>query len=104
VSNKYQYALHGDVRLSEKVLRVFASNDENAQGVFKLKTEERIEKIANTPEKCFINNEDVKTAVIPEVLDKGYYIEIAQKRLNDFLGIPNKRKSKKKAKEDTKIK
>ena len=48
------YALYGEERLPEKVLRVFASNDEDAKGVFKVKTEERIEKIGNTPPRCFI--------------------------------------------------
>jgi hypothetical protein len=108
VSSKYMYALHGDVRLSEKVLRVFASTDPDAKGVFKLKLktnkegieQEVPEKISNTPERCFINNDDVKTASVPDFLDKSYYIEIAQKRLNDFLGIPNKRKSKKKKKDE----
>lgn len=95
VSNKYMYALYGDEKLPEKVLRVFASTDENAKGVFKVKSEDRIEKIANTPEKCFIDNDDVKNKTIPPYLDKNYYVEVATKRLNDFLGIPNKKKKEK---------
>jgi hypothetical protein len=92
VSSKYKYALYGEKRLPEKVLRVFASNKEDAKGVFKVKTEERIEKIANTPDKCFIDNDDVKEKMVPEELDRNYYIEVAQKRLNGFLGIKNVRK------------
>ena len=43
------------------------------------------EKIANTPEKCFIYNDDVTSTKIPEYLDKNYYVEMAENRLNDFL-------------------
>lgn len=103
ITSKYKYALHGDVKVVEKVLRVFASNDENAQGVFKLKLKmkdgveiEVAEKIANTPDRCFINNENIKGITVPDELDKNYYIEVAQKRLNDFLGISNKKPKKKK--------
>lgn len=95
VSNKYMYALYGEERLPEKVLRVFASNDEDAKGVFKVKTEERIEKIGNTPPRRFINNDNVIDLKVPAYLDKEYYIEIAKKRINDYLGISNRKKTKK---------
>ncbi|MFS1518610.1 hypothetical protein V1503_19415 [Bacillus sp. SCS-151] len=102
VSNKYLYAQHGDIRLSEKVLRVFASNDDNALGVYKVKwklkdgiEQEVAEKIGNTPERCFIDNDDVKEKKVPEYLDNEYYIEMAKKRINDFLGISNKKKKSK---------
>lgn len=95
VSSKYKYAIYGEERVPEKVLRVFASMDENAKGVFKVKTEERIEKIANTPEKCFINNDTILGVAVPEHLDKQYYIDVARKRLNDFLGISNRKRCSK---------
>lgn len=101
VSRLYKHALYGEEKLSDRVLRVFASIDENAPGVFKVKRKMKdgieqdvAEKIANTPPKCFINNEDVKEELVPDYLDKNYYIEVAQKRLNDFLGISNKKKKK----------
>lgn len=103
VTSKYKYALHGEEKLSEKVLRVFATTDENAPGVFKLKSKMKdgvlqdvAEKIANTPLQCFIDNDDVKDKKVPDHLDKNYYIEVAQERLNAFLGIPKKRKKKEK--------
>jgi hypothetical protein len=107
VSRLYKHALHGDKKLPEKVLRVFASNEEDAQGVFKVKwkmkdgiEQDVAEKIGNTPEKCFIDNDNVKDKPVPDHLDKEYYVEVARKRLNDFLGIPNKKKKavKKKSK------
>jgi hypothetical protein len=107
VSRLYLHALHGEEMLPERVLRVFADKREDAKGVFKLKRktnkegieQEVAEKIGNTPDRCFIDNDEVKDKLIPEYLDKQYYIDLAQERLNAFLGIPKKRKSTKKKKE-----
>jgi DNA polymerase elongation subunit (family B) len=104
VSSLFLYGLHGEHRLNDRVLRVFADKREEAQGVFKVKrktnkegiTQDVPEKIAGTPEKCFINNDDIKDLTIPDYLDKEYYIELAQSRLNDILGISNKKKKPKK--------
>jgi hypothetical protein len=100
VSTLYKYAILGDKKLPEKVLRVFASKDEKAPGVFKVKSKDRVEKIANTPERCFIWNENVNSTEVPEYLDRQYYIDIATKRLSDFLN--SKSKSSAKAKSDIK--
>ncbi|MBD1379087.1 hypothetical protein IC621_02485 [Bacillus sp. IB182487] len=103
VSSKYLYGLHGEERLYEKVLRVFADNRENAKGVFKVKLkmkdgleQEVPEKIGNTPDKCFIDNDDIKGVKVPTYLDKNYYVELAKERLNNILGIPNRKKKKSK--------
>lgn len=85
VSSKYMYAMHGDKLLSERVLRVFASRSKRDQGVYKQKTLDRIEKIANTPERCFIENGNVNNLPLPPKLDINWYIEVAKKRLGDFL-------------------
>jgi hypothetical protein len=88
ISSLYKYALYGESRVNEKVLRVFASKDESAYGVFKVKEKCGIdvpEKIGNTPEKCYIYNDSVINVKVPNYLDKQYYIDIAKKRLNDFL-------------------
>jgi DNA polymerase elongation subunit (family B) len=85
VSRKYMYAMHGNKILSERVLRVFASRSRHDAGVFKQKTLERIEKIANTPERCFIENGNVNNLPLPAKLDISWYIDVAKKRLNDFL-------------------
>lgn len=87
VSKLYSYALHGEVKLPEKVLRVFASTDDDAKGVYKVKGENKIEKLASTPEKCFIYNDNVIGVKIPIHLDKQYYIDGANKRLSDFIDI-----------------
>lgn len=88
VSSKYLCAYHGNEKLDEKVLRVFASKNNNDPGAFKVKSEGATkEKIANTPINCFINNADIKGKRIPRRLDKNWYIEVAQKRINDFIGV-----------------
>ena len=94
VSNKYKYALYGNEKIKEKVLRVFASKDENACGVYKVKTEDRIEKIANTPEKCFIYNDNVNGVKVHDCLDKQYYIDLANKRLKEFIECKPTKQSK----------
>lgn len=96
VSSKYEGAFHGKMRLNERVLRVFASRSSADEGVFKLKLDPkkktgdiaspfRIEKIAGTPERCFIINEQVVGLSTPRKLDKSWYVETAVKRLGDFL-------------------
>lgn len=92
ISNKYLYGLHGDKKLNEKVLRVFASRRRSDPGVYKVKDENgkyRIEKIANTPERCFIENGDISNMEIPRKLDRRWYIETAWKRIKEFLGETN---------------
>jgi DNA polymerase elongation subunit (family B) len=102
VSSKYLFGIHGEERLSDRVLRTFADNREGAKGVFKMKLklnkegimQEVAEKIGGTPEKCFINNEDIKGLLIPEYLDKEWYIKEAYTRLKGFT-TPKKTKKKK---------
>lgn len=117
VSNLYKSAFYGTVKqisegtskytvvddgtiLPEKVLRVFASNNINAKGVFKIKSERKVEKIANTPDKCFIYNDEVRGVKCPEELDKQYYITLAKEGLEDFLGTNVKTKEVKKSNEE----
>lgn len=97
VSSLYQYALLGETKIKEKVLRVFASNKDDAPQLFKVKTEDRVEKIANTPDKCFIMNDDIEGVGIPDELDLNYYIELANIRLNDFFTGDRKTNTKPKS-------
>lgn len=87
VSGKYKYALHGDKILKEKILRVFASRSRSNNGVFKVHEKKTSkDKIANTPEKCFIENGNINNKKVPRKLDKQWYIDLANKRVNDFIG------------------
>ena len=47
---------------------------------------ETIAKFGNTPDHCFINNEDVNGKRIPRKLDKQWYIDLANKRLKQIYG------------------
>lgn len=85
LSKKYKYAYHNGERLKEKVFRVFASKDIRDSYIGKQKEiGATIEKFANTPANCFIDNGDVNGKEIPYKLDKSWYLELAKKRIADF--------------------
>lgn len=85
VSSKYDYAIHGYERLTDKTLRVFASLDFLDRGIFKVKNG-KPEKFADTPMNCFIMNEDVNGLTAPPKLDKQYYVDLSKRRVKQFLG------------------
>ncbi|RDY26244.1 hypothetical protein CHL78_014190 [Romboutsia weinsteinii] len=98
ISGKYKYGLHGDKKLSERVIRVFASRSKLDMGVYKVKASNaeigkkpellnRVEKIGNTSKRCFIENGDINNVNTPLKLDRKYYIEVANKRIRDFIGL-----------------
>lgn len=85
VQGNYKFAWHNEKVLEDKTFRVFASTEWYDTYIGKCKGEGMtIEKFANTPEHCFINNEEIKTSTIPKKLDKQYYIDLTLKRLADF--------------------
>lgn len=108
LSNKYDYAMHGNKRLNEKYFRVFASKAFELGGIFKVKDKKikikydssihgdfsdykklvekvnKPEKFANTPENCFIFNADVNNEKVTSRLDKQWYIDLAKTRLEQF--------------------
>ena len=87
VSSKYICGWHNGRKLQDKTFRVFASKDEDDTFIGKVKLKngvEAIEKFGNTPEHCFLWNDEVNLADIPENLDRQYYIDIAVKRLQSF--------------------
>ena len=88
VSDKYAYAVHNDRRLMEKTFRVFASLREEDGIIGKCKGEGKtVEKFANTPEKCFIENGNVKDMPCPPYLDKKYYVDMTITRLKEKFGV-----------------
>lgn len=91
---KYREAYHmvdGKREKVQKVNRVYATKDERYGTLFKVKAEDdAIAKIEILPEHCIIDNDNKLT--IADV-DKTFYIKMAKKRINDFLGIkPEKKK------------
>ena len=97
----------GEVEV-QNVNRVFASINKDAGTLYKVKLpkapgeKERRDKIADLPDHCFIaNRAGYKMAMV----DKQFYIDLAQKRINDYLGVkPEKPKKERKAKMATKTK
>lgn len=85
ISNKYTHILYGDKPIKEKCIRIFASTDETDAGVKKVHaTTKKAAKIQNSPEHCFIWNDDVNGVQCPAKLDKRWYVNLAHKRLKDF--------------------
>lgn len=92
LSSKYKYAYHNGKKLNEKVFRVFASKDPRDSYIGKQKMEGMtIEKFANTPDMCFIDNGEVNGKSVPPQLYKQWYIDLAIKRVADY-GLDAKEK------------
>lgn len=96
---KYREAYHivdGEKQPVQKVNRVYASKDARYGKLYKVKDEDNSEaKIESLPEHCIIDNDN---HLMIEDVDKTFYIDMAQKRVNDFLGIkPEKKTRRKKA-------
>ena len=94
---KYKEAYHmvdGEKQSVQKVNRVYATTDERYGKLFKVKAEDdATAKIEMLPEHCIIDNDNQLTI---EDVDKTFYIEMAKKRINDFLGIKPEKKERKK--------
>ena len=90
---KYREAYHlvdGEKVPVQKVNRVYATKDERYGKLFKVKAEnDSTAKIEMLPEHCIIDNDNHLTI---DDVDKTFYIEMAKKRINDFLGIEPKNK------------
>lgn len=85
VSSKYMYGMYGNKILTDKCFRVFASRDPNDPGIFKRKNKTKNpEKFANTPDRCFIVNEDINDKTVDRRLDKSWYINLTNERLKQF--------------------
>lgn len=92
---KYREAYHlvdGEKVPVQKVNRVYATKDERYGKLFKVKAEnDSTAKIEMLPEHCIIDNDNHLTI---DDVDKTFYIEMAKKRINDFLGIKPEKKTK----------
>ena len=95
--SKYREAYHmvdGVKEPVQKVNRVYATRDEKYGKLYKVKAEnDSTAKIEMLPEHCIIDNDNKLTI---ESVDKSWYIELAKKRINDFLGIKEIKNKKEK--------
>lgn len=96
---KYREAYHvvdGVNEPVQKVNRVYATADERYGKIYKVKAEDdSTAKIEMLPEHCIIDNDNQLS--ITDV-DKTFYIEMAKKRVNDFMGIKPEKKTRRKTK------
>jgi hypothetical protein len=74
--------------LTNKVYRVFATIGDGGTLYKQHKEKEigSIDKTAGTPENCVIVNEDITEMETPCWLDRQWYLDLAEKRIKDFLG------------------
>jgi hypothetical protein len=97
--SKYREAYHlvdGKKESVQKVNRVYATTDKRYGKLFKIKAEnDSTAKIEMLPEHCIIDNDNKLTI---ESVDKSWYIDLAKKRINDFLGIKEIKNKKEKIK------
>lgn len=85
ISSKYKHILHGDKIIGEKCIRIFASLDPDDEGVKKVSVRTgKPEKISNSPEHCFLWNDNINDVTCPGKLDRQWYVDMAKKRLMDF--------------------
>jgi len=94
ITKKMMWDEGSGFQLQDKTFRVFASNREEDGGLFKKKSNKNPEKFANTSEKVFIDNGNVVGKTTPEYLDRQWYIDLANDRIRQFLGIKKERKTK----------
>lgn len=89
------YMVDGKPTPVQKVNRVYATSDERYGKLYKVKAEDDSEaKIASLPEHCIIDNDN---HISISQIDKSFYISMAQKRVNDFLGIKPKKQRRTKS-------
>lgn len=88
LSNKYKWVEHergqSTTKYDNKAYRVFASRDSADGRLLKCDGVRNPAKFGNTPDHCFIFNDDLGGVAIPDKLDREYYVELATKRLQDF--------------------
>jgi len=85
LSGKYWAVWHNGDYTFEKCYRVFASKSKNDSYIGKCKKKgATIEKFANTPDQCFIENGDVNGQKVPAKLDRQWYINLAKERLSQY--------------------
>lgn len=84
LSNKYEHVQHNGLKYLYKSYRVFASKEKSDGRIYKCRGDSNPAKFGNTPDHCFILNEDITNMKCPAKLDRQYYINLAKERLKQF--------------------
>ena len=93
------HLVDGEYLPIQKVNRVYATTDKRYGKLYKLKDGGNHEKFGTLPEYCIIDNDNQLTI---DKVDKTFYIELAKKRINDYMGIKPEKKGRKKKMAETK--
>lgn len=92
-SSVYQL-VNGEKKTVQRCNRVYATRDTHLGTLYKVHAKTGIPaKISGLPLHCAVDNKNVLTI---EDIDKQFYIDLAQKYVNDFVGIPRKKPDKRK--------
>jgi DNA polymerase len=83
LSDKFEWVEHNGREYRYKCYRVFASKNPTDGRINACRGRE-VKKFGNTPEQCFIMNDDVNGMTCPAHLDKRWYINLAVDRLAAF--------------------
>lgn len=99
LSGKYDYVYHNGKEYRNKCYRVFSSTSDQDGIIYKVKLRTKkieagltvpdtpkMDKFANTPDKCFLSNGDIRGVGVPRKLDRQWYIDLAHERLRQFGG------------------
>lgn len=94
------HEVNGEMQPVQRVNRVYASHRSTLGALYKTKEDGRRDKIASLPDHCLIDNDN---QIRIDEIDREWYIELAKKRVQDYLGAEKAPKIKKtrKTKEDT---
>lgn len=90
LTGKFDYVTDASGKhFTNKCYRIFASKDKKDDAIYKVKLngkngETQYFKFANTSEKSFIENGEVKGKPIPKNLDLDWYIDLAKERLEQY--------------------
>lgn len=84
LQGSYKWCIHNDDISQNKCYRVFASKVPTDGIIYKCKDLRSPEKFQDTPEHCFIYNDEVVDMPCLEKLDKQWYIDVAKDRLDQF--------------------
>ncbi len=102
---KYRESYHlinGEKVPVQKVNRIYATSDERYGKIYKVKAEnDSVAQIESLPDHCIIDNDNQITI---DKVDRTFYIDLAKKRINDYLGIKPEKKGRKKKMAETKTK
>ena len=95
------HLVDGEYLPIQKVNRVYATSDERYGKLYKLKDGGNYEQFGTLPDHCIIDNDNTLTI---DKVDRAFYIELAKKRINDYMGIKPEKKGRKKKMAETKTK